>query len=80
MAGETIPDGKYDMVSDHKGGRDGYIWFLMIGLPIIGAAIIGAGIWCCVAGPRRRDIERRIQQEVARRQGGEQQKTPAAST
>jgi heme/copper-type cytochrome/quinol oxidase subunit 2 len=45
-------------------GFDHVVKFLMIGMPIIGVAIIACSIWCCVACRRSRRRERTRLQEA----------------
>jgi hypothetical protein len=50
--GEVIPPGKYDR--EPGGPNRNYFldvnvqWFLMVGMPIIGALLIGSCVFCCV--------------------------------
>ncbi|KAK2035411.1 hypothetical protein LX32DRAFT_688714 [Colletotrichum zoysiae] len=54
--GEYIPDGYYDpKPQDHLVTIDEKaLWFLIIGMPIIGALMIGSCIWCCVRSCKKK--------------------------
>ncbi|KAK4194243.1 hypothetical protein QBC40DRAFT_291131 [Triangularia verruculosa] len=57
--GEFIPDGKYDRSSPSGDNRNNFLpqeaqWFLIIGMPIIGALLIGSCIFCCVRSSKKK--------------------------
>jgi len=51
--GQKIRDGEYDRYPSYRidteelFGHDLY-WFLLVGMPVLGALSIGLCIWCCV--------------------------------
>lgn len=61
--GEVIPPGKYDRESPNGPNRNYFLpegaqWFLMIGMPIIGALMIGSCVFCCVRSSKKKKRER----------------------
>lgn len=63
VPGESIPPGMYDREQNiHDGVQipQSLLWFLMVGLPILGALLIGCCIRCCVIGCRSKRRERRL--------------------
>ena len=51
--GDVIPPGKYDRESASGPNRNYFLdgptmWFLVVGMPIIGALLIGSCVYCCV--------------------------------
>ncbi|KAK1995690.1 hypothetical protein LX36DRAFT_712954 [Colletotrichum falcatum] len=54
--GEHIPDGQYDPTppSGSHWIEGSALWFLIIGMPIIGALMIGSCIWCCVRSCKKK--------------------------
>ncbi|EAQ85447.1 predicted protein [Chaetomium globosum CBS 148.51] len=55
--GDVIPPGKYDRESASGPNRNYFLdgpamWFVVVGLPIIGALLIGSCIYCCVRGTK----------------------------
>ncbi|KAM0326925.1 hypothetical protein ACHAQA_006045 [Verticillium albo-atrum] len=67
--GEVIPDGKYDL--SPNGDNVNYFlpenvqWFLMIGMPIIGALMIGSCVFCCVRSSKKKRRARRAEAATA---------------
>ena len=63
--GEVIPPGKYDRLSPSGLDRN-YIlsepimWFVVIGMPIIGALLISSCVYCCVQGSKEGKRERAL--------------------
>jgi hypothetical protein len=65
--GEVIPDGKYDRESASGPNRNYFLpenaqWFLIIGMPIIGALLIGSCVFCCVRNSKKENRARRARQ------------------
>lgn len=59
--GQVIPDGEYDR--NMGPGKKNYVhgpalWFLLVGMPILGAICIGSCIWCCVRSCKKKRRER----------------------
>ncbi|KAL1955659.1 hypothetical protein VTO42DRAFT_8204 [Malbranchea cinnamomea] len=68
--GQTIPPGMYDRESgsnDGPRGLGGVVWFLMIGIPIIGVVLIALAVWFCIRHRRakREQRERRAAMDAA---------------
>ena len=73
--GEVIPPGKYDRESPDGPNRNYFLdervqWFLMVGMPIIGALLIGSCVFCCVRESKKhkkkkREWARRVAAEAA---------------
>ena len=74
--GEVIPDGKYDQ--DVNGQNTNHFlpepaqWFLMVGMPVIGAVMIGSCIFCRVRSSKKKRRARRAAkaQDAADAAGG----------
>lgn len=61
VPGQTIAPGEYDREPEHRNENPGWehlVFFEMIGLPIIGVAVIACSIWGCIACRRARRKER----------------------
>ncbi|RHZ51745.1 hypothetical protein CDV55_103487 [Aspergillus turcosus] len=71
VPGEIIPPGKWDRGHDGSdmGNWQPLVHFIMIGVPIIGVAILALGIWCCIRCRRARREERRQRGVLAEPQG-----------
>ncbi|VBB73718.1 Putative protein of unknown function [Podospora comata] len=57
--GDVIPDGKYDRSSPSGDNRNNFLpvnaqWFLMVGMPIIGALLIGSCVFFCVRNSKKK--------------------------
>jgi hypothetical protein len=79
VAGEIIPDGEYDVSHPGDGPRFGPLAkFTAIGVPLIGVAIIGGLIWCCIGARRRKRKEEQLKLEMALQQSREEQDAPEA--
>jgi hypothetical protein len=63
--GEVIPDDMYDRsASDSRPLMPLSVqWFLMVGVPIIAALLIGSCIFCCVRGNKKGKRERKARME-----------------
>ncbi|OLN81179.1 hypothetical protein CCHL11_10359 [Colletotrichum chlorophyti] len=59
--GEKIPKGEYDQFRNDNLPYigDGAYYFLMIGMPIIGALMIGSCMWCCIRKCKKNRREKR---------------------
>ncbi|KAL2141986.1 hypothetical protein VTI28DRAFT_1722 [Corynascus sepedonium] len=69
--GEFIPPGKYDRQSPSGPNRNKFLpkgaqWFLMVGMPIIGALLIGSFVFCCVRNSKKKKRERARQAAATR--------------
>lgn len=72
--GEIIPGGKYDPPDrdhDHQEGSshtnmDGLLYFVMIGIPIIGVTIIVLCLWLCIRKHKKNKRERKRLEELVR--------------
>ena len=63
VPGESIPPGVYDreyVIRDGLQIPNAAFWFMIVGLPIIGALLIGSCIGCCVRHHRSKKRERRL--------------------
>ncbi|KAK2005998.1 hypothetical protein LZ32DRAFT_611622 [Colletotrichum eremochloae] len=55
--GERIPDGQWDnpqRLSSERWLEGSLLYFLIIGMPIIGALMIASCIWCCVRSCKKK--------------------------
>ncbi|KAF0332008.1 hypothetical protein GQ607_000024 [Colletotrichum asianum] len=60
--GEKIPKGRDDANKVDNGVQymsQGVLWFLMVGMPIIGALMISSCVWCCVRKCKKNRREKR---------------------
>ncbi|POR39607.1 hypothetical protein TPAR_00203 [Tolypocladium paradoxum] len=60
--GQVIPDGEYDQMPPSDRSRflpESAQWFLMVGMPIIGALLIGSCVFCCVRSSKKKRREKR---------------------
>ncbi|KZL68951.1 hypothetical protein CI238_09517 [Colletotrichum incanum] len=60
--GQKIREGEYDPVRPPSSSEylsHGALFFLMIGMPIIGALMISSCVWCCVRKCRRKRREKK---------------------
>jgi hypothetical protein len=69
--GDVIPPGKYDREPPSGPNRnyflsEGALWFLMVGMPIIGALLIGSCVYCCVRESKNKKRERARRAAAAR--------------
>jgi hypothetical protein len=70
VPGEVVPDGKYDRESASGPNRNYFLpetaqWFLMVGMPIIGALMIGSCVFCCVRSSKKKKRKRAARRAAA---------------
>jgi hypothetical protein len=69
--GDVIPPGKYDRESPSGPNRNYFLperaqWFLMVGMPIIGALLISSCVYCCVRESKKKKRDRARRAAAAR--------------
>ncbi|KAK3299622.1 uncharacterized protein B0H64DRAFT_389160 [Chaetomium fimeti] len=83
--GDVIPPGKYDRESPSGPNRNNFLdvnaqWFLIVGMPIIGALLISSCVYCCVRGSKNKKKKReRARLAAAARATAEAEGVPDAT-
>lgn len=70
IPGEVIPDGKLRPRVPSGPNRNYFLpenaqWFLMVGMPIISALLIGSCVFCCVRSSKKKKRARRARLAAA---------------